>query len=68
MTVLSLRIFSGAGDRTAQKMYSYVEPYDYVEVYDGLCIVLVCSGVVYDRACSYNIFWCTLLADLNRIP
>ena len=68
MILLSLTIFSCAGDRLAQKMSSYVESWEYVEVYNGVWSVLVCGSVVYDRGFPYDIFWRTLQAHLNRIP
>ena len=37
-------------------------------MYDGMWSVLVCSGVVCDRACLYDILCLTLQAELNRIP
>ena len=40
-------IFSGASDRLAQKMSSYVEFYDYVEKYDVLWTVLTYSSISY---------------------
>ena len=46
VTVLSRKIFYCEGDRLARKMSSYVESYEYVEVYNGVWIVLVCRGIV----------------------
>ena len=36
VTGLSCTIFSGTGDKMAQKMSSYVQSYEYVEFFDGL--------------------------------
>ena len=61
-------IFYGACDRLALKTSSYVEPYEYVEAYDGMYSVMVCIYVKFGQGCLYNIFWRSLQAGLNRIP
>ena len=49
-------------------MSLYVEFYEYVEVYDFVWIVMVCSGVGCYWAFLYNISRCILQAGLDKIP
>ena len=53
---MSRTIFSGAGDRLAQKMTSCIESYKYVKVYDEMLSMLVCSCAGCDR------FFCTIFS------
>ena len=67
--ILKWKIFSGAGDRLEQKHYSYVESYNYVEVYDAWwnllkCSSISCAGDRIARKCL-NIYDCRIM--YNRI-
>ena len=55
VTGFSGMIFSCSGDSLVQKSSLYVESNEYVEVYDGVWIILVCSRVGCDRAFPYGI-------------
>ena len=59
-------IFSGEGDSMVQKMSSYDESYEYVELYYGVCTMMVCSCVGCDRF-VYSLFWSSLQPILNQI-
>ena len=54
--------------QAGSKKSSYVELQCHVEVYNCVCILLVCSGIVCVRDFYYVILWLTLQADLNRVP
>ena len=49
VTSLYHTVFSGAGDRLAQKMSLYFGLYEYIKVYDSMLSVLVCTCVYCDR-------------------
>ena len=68
LTFLPWMIFSCSGDKLAQKMSSYVESQDCVEVYNVVWSMMVCSGIFCYRACLYNIFWRMLQGGINWIP
>ena len=55
MTGFSCKIIYGAGDSIAQNFSSYDETYEYSEMYDYVCSVLVCSGLVYGA--FYRLAW-----------
>ena len=56
VAVLPWKNFSCVGDNLAQKVSLFVELQEYVEVYNGMWSVLVCSDVVFDKDVLYNIF------------
>ena len=53
-------ILYGVGDRLARKKSLYVESYEYLELYDGLWGILMCSFVDCELGCLYKKFWRTL--------